>query len=55
MMKYLGYVVNKNGIRTDSFKIEAIVALKPPTNLKEIKQFYGKPFGTGAMQKISVP
>ena len=35
-VKLLGYLVNKQGIATDPDKVEAIVKLPPPTNIKQV-------------------
>ena len=40
-LKYLGHIVNKNGLQTDPEKISAISKLAPPTNVKELRQFFG--------------
>ncbi|RVX23066.1 Retrovirus-related Pol polyprotein from transposon 17.6 [Vitis vinifera] len=37
----LGHVISKNGIEVDKAKVELIVKLPPPTNVKEIRQFLG--------------
>ncbi|RVW63875.1 Retrovirus-related Pol polyprotein from transposon 17.6 [Vitis vinifera] len=37
----LGHVISKNGIEVDSAKVELIVKLPPPTNVKGIRQFLG--------------
>ncbi|RVW61704.1 Retrovirus-related Pol polyprotein from transposon 17.6 [Vitis vinifera] len=37
----LGYIISKNGIEVDKAKVELIVKLPPPTNVKGIKQFLG--------------
>ncbi|GFV33940.1 retrovirus-related Pol polyprotein from transposon opus [Trichonephila clavipes] len=33
-LKYLGLIINKEGIKTDETKVEAIVEMKPPRNSK---------------------
>lgn len=38
-LKYLGYVVDANGLRTDPDKVEAILNFATPTNRKELKRF----------------
>lgn len=38
---YLGYVIDKNGLRTCPKKIEAINLAPQPTNVKEVKRFMG--------------
>lgn len=40
-LKYLGYVVNSNGLNVDPSKVEAIVNFPVPTNKKEVKRFIG--------------
>src|SRR6266498_1938700 len=35
-LKFLGHVINREGIRTDPEKIEKMVNLEPPKNLKEL-------------------
>lgn len=39
--KFLGHVVSREGIKPDPSKISSIEKMKPPTNIKEIKQFLG--------------
>ena len=40
-MTYLGHVVSKNGIQTDSKKVEAICKWLVPTNVTEVQIFLG--------------
>lgn len=40
-IKYLGYVVDEHGLRTDPEKISAIVNFPTPTSAKEVKIFLG--------------
>lgn len=40
-LKYLGYVVDARGLRTDPEKVEAIINFPTPTNQKELKRFLG--------------
>lgn len=40
-LKYLGYVVDEQGLRADPSKIEAILAYPIPTSKKEVRQFLG--------------
>lgn len=40
-LKYLGYVVDKFGLRTDPSKIEAVMNFPIPKDVKEIKRFLG--------------
>ena len=37
----LGHIIFKNGIEVDKVKVELIVKLPPPINVKGIKQFLG--------------
>lgn len=39
--EFLGYVITSNGIRPNQKKVAAIVQLKPPENLKDLKTFLG--------------
>ncbi|RVW62520.1 Retrovirus-related Pol polyprotein from transposon opus [Vitis vinifera] len=38
---YGGHIISKNGIEVDKAKVEIIVKLPPPTNVKGIRQFLG--------------
>lgn len=40
-VKYLGFVIDCEGIRTDPDKIKAIVDFPPPTNVKEVRRLIG--------------
>lgn len=40
-MKYLGYVLGENGIRTDPEKVSAILYCSAPTTVKEVRRFLG--------------
>ncbi|KAM8714601.1 hypothetical protein ACLKA7_000043 [Drosophila subpalustris] len=40
-LKYLGHKVTEHGIGTDPEKVAAISQLKPPTNVKELRQYLG--------------
>lgn len=40
-LKYLGYVVDANGLRTDPDKVEAILNYTTPTSRKDLKRFLG--------------
>ncbi|GFU10009.1 retrovirus-related Pol polyprotein from transposon opus [Trichonephila clavipes] len=40
-LKYLGLIINKEGIKTDETKVQAIVEKKPPHNSKEVSKFLG--------------
>ena len=40
-MKFLGQIIDREGIRPDNAKIKAIVDLKPPSNVHELRSFLG--------------
>lgn len=40
-LRYLGYVVDGSGLRTDPEKIEAILNIPEPTNVHDIRRFIG--------------
>lgn len=40
-LKYLGYVIDERGLRTDPEKVEAILNFPTPTTRKEVKRFLG--------------
>lgn len=40
-LKYLGYVVDELGLRPDPEKVQAILNIPPPRNVKEIRRFIG--------------
>lgn len=40
-LKYLGYLVDKNGLRTDPDKVAAMLNLPRPENVTELKRFIG--------------
>ncbi|GFT62633.1 retrovirus-related Pol polyprotein from transposon opus [Trichonephila clavipes] len=40
-LKYLGLIINKETIKTDETKVQAIVEMKPPRNSKEVSKFLG--------------
>ncbi|GFV00375.1 retrovirus-related Pol polyprotein from transposon 297 [Trichonephila clavipes] len=40
-LKYLGLIINKEGIKTDETKVQAIVEMKPPRNSKEVSKLLG--------------
>ncbi|GFT11685.1 retrovirus-related Pol polyprotein from transposon 297 [Trichonephila clavipes] len=40
-LKYLGLIINKEGIKIDETKVQAIVETKPPHNSKEVSKFLG--------------
>jgi hypothetical protein len=40
-IEYLGYVLTKDGIKPQSNKVQAILAIKPPTGVRELRHFLG--------------
>ena len=40
-MTYLGHVVSKNGLQTDSKKVKAICKWPVPTNMTKVRRFLG--------------
>lgn len=40
-ISYLGHVISKDGIKTDSSKVDAIVRMPKPTNVTELRSFLG--------------
>ena len=40
-VKYVGFIVNGNGVKTDSNKVRAIRELPQPTNLTELRSLMG--------------
>ena len=39
--EYLGYILTREGIKPQSNKVQAILALAPPKNVKELRSFLG--------------
>ena len=39
--EYLGYTLIREGIKPQSNKVQAILVLKAPTNVKELRRFLG--------------
>ena len=39
--EYLGYVLTRDGIKPQTNKVQAILALTPPNNVKELRSFLG--------------
>jgi hypothetical protein len=39
--EYLGYVLSKDGIKPQQKKVQAILALTPPQNIKQLRRFLG--------------
>lgn len=40
-IKYLGHIINKNGLQTDPDRVECIQHTKMPTNVTELKSCLG--------------
>ncbi len=40
-IEYLGYVLTSNGIKPQSNKVQTILAIKPPTGVKQLRHFLG--------------
>jgi hypothetical protein len=40
-IEYLGYIVTRDGIKPQSNKAQAILAIKPPTGVKQLRHFLG--------------
>ncbi|XP_013147927.1 PREDICTED: uncharacterized protein K02A2.6-like [Papilio polytes] len=40
-VRYLGYIISREGIKTDPSKIEAIVKIPRPSNITELRSFLG--------------
>ena len=40
-IEYLGYVLTRDGIKTQSNKVQAILAIKPLTGVKQLRHFLG--------------
>ncbi len=40
-IEYLGYILTREGIKPQSKKVQAIVVLNPPNNVKELRLFLG--------------
>jgi hypothetical protein len=39
--KYLGYILTRDGIKPQPKKVQAILALTPPTNVRQLRRFLG--------------
>ncbi len=39
-IEYLGYILSKNGIKPQSNKVQAILAIHPPTGVKQLRHFF---------------
>ena len=40
-LKFLGHLIDENGIRADPDKTSAIIKMEPPTNISELRRFMG--------------
>ena len=40
-IKFLGHIVNQDGITPDPGKVHAVTAMSPPTNILEVRRFMG--------------
>ncbi len=40
-IEYLGYALTRDGIKPQSNKVQAILAIKPPTGVKQLRHFLG--------------
>ncbi len=40
-IEYLGYILTRGGIKPQQKKVQAILALNPPNNVKELRHFLG--------------
>ncbi|KAK7093228.1 hypothetical protein V1264_007018 [Littorina saxatilis] len=40
-LKFLGHVISENGVRPDESKVEAIVKMKEPENVEELRRYLG--------------
>ena len=40
-LKYLGYVVNRDGLQVDPDKVSAVSAFERPKNVAELRRFIG--------------
>ncbi len=40
-IEYLGYILTRDGIKPQSNKVQAILTIQPPTNVKELRDFLG--------------
>lgn len=48
-MEYLGHIISRDGVATDSKKIEAVVKWPAPRTIKELQGFFGSNW---VLQKI---
>ncbi len=40
-IEYLGYVLTRDGIKPQSNKVQAILTVKPPTGVRQLRHFLG--------------
>jgi hypothetical protein len=40
-IKYLGYITTRDGIKPQKNKVQVILAIQPPTNVKQLRHFLG--------------
>jgi hypothetical protein len=40
-IEYLGYILTRDGIKPQSNKVQAILVIKPPTGVKQLRHFLG--------------
>jgi hypothetical protein len=40
-IEYLGYILTRDGIKPQSNKVQAILEIQPPTNVKQLRHFLG--------------
>jgi hypothetical protein len=40
-IEYLGYVLTRDGIKPQSNKVQAVLAIKPPTGVRQLRHFLG--------------
>ena len=40
-VEYLGHIVSTDGVRTDPSKVQAVVKMKPPTSVSELRTYIG--------------
>ncbi|KAL6321888.1 hypothetical protein AAG906_035594 [Vitis piasezkii] len=50
----LGHIISKQGIEVDKAKVELIVKLPSPTNVKGVRQFLAMPGSIGGLSRISL-
>jgi hypothetical protein len=40
-VKFVGHIIDADGIRTDPDKIQAIIDMNPPSNISDVRRFLG--------------